>query len=358
MKTMKFKLVTSILLIVAVSFVASADELSKKLKHEFSIEKNSMLVLQNKYGKIDVQNWNENKALIEVEIIVKHPNKDKAEKLIEYLNVEFSTDGNECKAITQIDAKFFKLKGNNWGNDKEYSINYTVKMPKDLDIDLYNKYGDVFIDELTGLSKISIKYGGLQANKIIRGNTKPLSSLSLGYGKASITEVDWLKAEIKYAKLKIDKSVALMVVSKYSKLYVNEASSIVSESKYDSYEIGNIQNFVISTGYTEIEIEYLGKKLSLESKYSGTTIDKIPVGFASMEIDNSYGGVKLGIADDASYILKGEAKYAKIRFPESGRMSRIEKSNYASYDGIVGKEENPGSTVTINTSYGGVDLNH
>ncbi len=357
MKTMKSKFLLSLLLIAVVSLSAYASEVSKKLNHEFQIDENSTLVLQNKYGKIDVQNWNENKVVIDVEIVIEHPDKEKAKKLLEYLDVDFSISGSTCKAITIIDDKFNRLKGNNWGNGKKFSINYTVKMPKDLDLDLSNKYGDVYIDELTGYSKINVKYGNLQANKILRNRTKPLSSIILGYGKGNITEVGWMKIEIKYSKLKIEKSRALVVQSKYSKLYIDEASSIVSESKYDAYEIGKTDNFVVKGAYSGYKIGYLGKKLSLTTKYTGTTVDKIPASFELIKISNSYGGIKLGIASDASYHLTGEARYAKISFPSSNNMNRIEKSNSATYDGIVGSSSNPKAKVVITTSYGGVKLN-
>ncbi len=358
MKTLKSKFLLSLLLIAVVSLTANASEVSKKLNHEFKIDENSTLVLQNKYGKIDVQNWSEKKISIEVEIVIQHPDKEKAEKLLEYLDVNFSTSGNECKAVTIINDKFNKLKGNNWGNGKKFHINYTVKMPKDLDLDLYNKYGDVFIDELTGFSKINVKYGNLQANKILRNKTKPLSSIILGYGKGNVSEVGWMKIEIKYSKLEIEKSRALVVQSKYSKLYIDEASSIVSESKYDTYEIGTIDNFVIEGAYSGYKIGYLGKKLSLDTKYTGTTVEKIPASFELIKISNSYGGIKLGIVSDASYHLKGESRYAKISFPSSNNMNRIEKSSSATYDGIVGSSSNPEAKIVITTSYGSVKLDY
>ena len=123
MKTLKSKFLLSLLLIAVVSLTANASEVSKKLNHEFKIDENSSLTIQNKYGKVDVQNWNEKKVAIDVEIVIEHPDKEKAERLLEYLDVNFSTTGNEHKAITKIDDKFNKLKGNNWGNGKPKAIN-------------------------------------------------------------------------------------------------------------------------------------------------------------------------------------------------------------------------------------------
>ncbi len=358
MKTQKFKFLLILLLISGMAGFSHAAEISKSLHKEFKVSGNSVFTLQNKYGKVDIQNWEKNELVIDVKIIIEHPSKEKAEKLLDYLNVEFSSSGNEIKAITRIDDKFSKIRGSDWGDEKKFSINYTVKMPKSLDINLYNKYGDTFIDELTGKAKVEIKYGNLQANKILRGDTKPLSVLVVGYGKASIDEVNWMKIEIKYSKLEIKKSRAIVLLSKYSKIYIDEASSIVAESKYDVYNIGKTENFVVEGAYSTYKLDYLGKKLHIQSKYTHTSVDKIPATFEEIDIKNSYGGVKLGIDSNASYHLKGEAKYADISFPSGGKMNKIRGNTSSSYEGVVGSDPDPKAKVSIVTSYGGVKLNY
>jgi hypothetical protein len=358
MKTQKFKLIVSFLLITGLTGFAFAAEVSKSLHNDWKVDQNSVFVLMNKYGKVDIQNWDQQQLSVDVTITVEHPDKEKAAKLLEYLTVEFSTNENELSAITQIDQRFSKLGGSSWGNNKEFSIDFTVKMPKTLDARISNKYGDTFIDELTGYAEINVKYGNLQANKILRGDEKPLSTLVLGYGKATIDEVNWFKVEMKYSKLEIEKSKALVMLTKYSKFYTNEASSIVAESKYDTYDVGKADNFVVEGGYSKYNFDYIGKKLVLETKYSGTTVQKIPATFEEIKINNSYGGIKLGIDDGASYYLKGEAKYAKISFPEGGKMNRIVSSTESSYDGYVGSNPDPAAKVSIYTKYGGVQLDY
>ena len=356
MKTTKSKLLIALLLIFSSAAYVYATEITKSLHKEFDVNQNSVLVLKNKYGKIDVQNWDKNLVVIDVKIRVEHPNKETAQKLLDYLNVEFSESGKEIKAVTVINERFSK--GNKWGNNKEFSIDYTVKMPKSLDIKLSNKYGDTFIDELTGHAAIEIKYGNLQANKILRDDTKPLSFVILGYSKGIIEQVNWLKVIMKYSKLEIETSRAMVVESKYSKLYVDEASSIVAESKYDTYRIGKTDNFVITGSYSDYKLDYVGKKLYLETKYTGTTVEKMPTTFEKIDIQNGYGGVKLGIASGASYYLKGEARYANISFPSGGKMNRIQGNTSSSYEGTVGSDSDPKAKVTIKTSYGSVKLDY
>ncbi|MFP4025284.1 MAG: hypothetical protein ACLFVR_12235 [Thiohalospira sp.] len=341
--------------IVSAAFSA-ADDFSKNLHKEFSADQNTLLLIQNKFGDVVINNWDKNQVVIDVTITVDHKNEDKAKELLEYIHVDISQEGNTIKAITTIDNKFSKWNFTFSDSKKEFSIDYDIKIPKDIKLDLENKYGNVFINEIFGHSLVDVKYGNLKINKIIRGNKKPFSEVSLGYSNGKIDECEWLNVTLKYSKLEIEQSKALIAVSKYSKLYVDQGSSIVCESKYDNYKIGNISNFVGTAGYTELEFKEVSKLLEVDNRYGGLTVDYIPKGFEKIDIDNEYGGIKLGIDADASYQIKGYAKYADIDYPDKGRVSRIKESNSLYVEGTVGENEKTKSEVYIQTKYGNVRL--
>jgi len=63
-------------------------------------------------------------------------------------------------------------------------------MPVGTDLTLSNKYGNTDIDELHGLMDLDIKYGNITAQKLTRGNIKPLSQLNLAYGKGQLMKQD------------------------------------------------------------------------------------------------------------------------------------------------------------------------
>lgn len=359
MKAPKFKsilliFITQILMVTAAH--AAADELSKNLHKEFNADQNTLLLIQNKFGDVDINNWDKNQVVIDVTITIDHKHEDKAKELMDYIHVDISQEGNTIKAITTIDNKFSKWNFSFSDNNKEFSIDYDIKIPKNIKLDLENKYGSVFINEITGHAKIDVKYGNLKANKIIRDNKKPLSEIILGYSNGNIDECEWLNITLKYSKLEIEKSKALIAVTKYSKLYVDQGSSIVCESKYDNYKIGKITNFVATAGYTELVFSEVSKRLEIDNRYGGISVGYIPKDFEKIDIDNEYGGIKLGIDADASYQIKGYAKYADIDYPDKGRVSRIKESNSLSVEGTVGENQNTKSEVFIQTKYGNVRL--
>ncbi|MBL7112958.1 MAG: hypothetical protein ISS19_13555 [Bacteroidales bacterium] len=355
MKTQKFKILAlvSLLSLLLMPLARAQDEVTKEFHESYSADNSTKLVIENMYGNIDIKDWDQNQVKIDVIVKVKHSNGEKADKILSFIDVVISESGNEIKAVTNFDDKFRNLRNDN----SEISVDYSVQMPAEISIDISNKYGNVFISEVTGHAVVTVKYGNLQANRIMRGKEKPLSEVNLKYtDAASIEEADWLKVNMKYAHLNIDKVKALVLVSGYSEVSVDEASSIVSEAAYDEYRFGSLDNFVTTMKYSNVKIEEVADELNCETKYSDFKVGYMPAGFESVKINNEYGSFKIGIDEGASYKLDGEASYAKISYHETGKVSRISENNSMTVSGTVGNDSNTKSFVKVITKYGSVQL--
>jgi len=303
-----------------------------------------------------IQSWDKDQIVINVKVTVEMPNREKAQKLLDYIDVQFSEGSNVISAKTVIDDKF-NFTG--WGDSRKFSIDYNIRMPVGTDLTLANKYGNTDIDELHGLMDLEIKYGNITAGKLTRGNVKPLSRLTLAYGKGNIDETGWLDLTERYVgSMEITKSQALLLDSKYSKLSLGETSSVVGESKYDNIRIDNINNLVLENGYTTVNIRELTKKLTYSGSYGSFSIEHIPAGFESIDVETHYMGVKLGIEESASYKLDAKVTYGGLKYNEENfkNQRRIVENNSNEVSGTVGKEESPSSRVNILASYGSVRL--
>lgn len=361
MKT--YKTFISVLVALTVVFTTGtvntyANKLNKTFQKEFKADKGSIVKINNRFGQVSIENWDKNSVLIEVEVTVEHSSRDRAERMLSAINITLEQVGNEIRGITQIDEKLIKSVSNiNFGSSsRELKIDYKVKMPKHLNADLTNKYGDIFINELTGHTNIDLKYGNLKANRILYGSNDPLAMLTLGYGNASIDEVDWMRFDIKYANVDIVKSKALVVLSKYSKISVDVASSIVVDSKYDTYTIGNIANLVGESGYTTYRIKRLDKKLDIITRYGDVRIEDVSNGFESISFQGSYASLYAPIASSVSYNFDGEASYGGLTYNTPARVNRIESSNKLTVNGRVGERDNPNASVKVRVRYGSARL--
>ena len=344
-----------ILSIFAISFISAKDgEFTKKYNKEYEVRKGTQLQIEHKYGSIDIKNWDKSLISIEVVITVKTSNEDKARKLFDQVDIDFSESGNVISAKTSFDndfSKFFQGSG-----DKLVDIFYSVYMPKDIPLNLSNKYGNVFINELVSTSSIDIKYGNLKANSILHNDEKPLTQITLAYSNANIQQCAWVKFDIKYSKVEMDASKALVFLSSYSKVFITKGSSLVTESKYDQYRLGKFTNLVATAGYSNFKAEEISSKIMMETKYTDLNVDAVPAGFENIKINTQYGNYNVIIDPGASYQLEGYAKYARINYPDNARVNRFNENNELKVEGQVGTDQNTGSTVTISSKYGNVKL--
>ncbi|MEI6049832.1 MAG: hypothetical protein WCS03_13085 [Bacteroidota bacterium] len=343
--------------LLTLPLILSGEEVTKEFHKEYTAGANTTLEISNKYGDVNIQSWDKDQVVIDVKITVELPSKEKAEKLLGYLDVQFDEGENKISAKTVIDEKF-NFTG--WGNEsRKFSIDYEVKMPVGTALTLSNRYGDTDINELHGLMNIDIKYGNLTAGKLTRGNVKPLSKINLAYGKGTIEETGWLDITARYVGvIEITKSQALLIDTKYSKLSLGEASSVVGESKYDNIRIESIKNLVLENGYTETNIGELTKKLNYQGSYGSFTIERVAADFESINVETHYMGVRLGIDESASYKLEAKVSYGGLKYNEDNFKNerRIVENNSNEVTGNVGKEESPTATVNVVASYGSVKL--
>jgi hypothetical protein len=358
MKTQKFNFALVLFTFLAASTYAYAagEELTKTFHKEYDVKAGTVLNVQNKFGNINVVTWDKPQVVIDVKVTLEHPDKEKAAKLIDMIKVNFSEEGNSISVITEIDEKFSNMQ-TGWGsNQKEFSIDYDISMPKDLTLNLLNKYGSIYADELAGLVNIEVKYGKLTVNKITRGSAEEKSLVTVGYSECTIDEANWLKVDIKYSKIKINTAEVLGIMSKYSELNISEAKSMVVESKYDVFKVGHVGIMKGESDYTSYSFQQVDKKFELVTAYGNLTIDRIPAGFESIDFTGKYTKFAAFIDPDASYSINGSAEYAKIRVPENNRLSRIIENTKQTLSGTIGSNPNPTAKVNINTKYGEVVL--
>jgi hypothetical protein len=353
----KSGMLLSLAAIFLLNLPVTAQEVTKEFHKEYKAGKGTTLDLNNRYGDVTVESWDKDQIMIDVKVTIELPDRSRAEKLLEYIDVQFTEGENLITAKTTIDDKF-NFSG--WSNrSRKFSIDYTVKMPAVSNLTLSNRYGNSDINELQGLVDLNQKYGDLSVDKLTRGNEKPLNKITVAYGKATIEEAGWLDVNVRYCNnLTITKSQALLLDTRYSTLKLGETSSIVGETRYGDLEIEKVNNLVLSVGYIPVRVGELTKKLDFKGNYGSVIIDKIPAGFESIDVDVDYMEVKLGIDESASYKLDAHTSYSSFKYDEDKfkNEKRIIENNTKTIVGTMGKESAPTGTVKISASYGEVRL--
>lgn len=346
---MKTKLITICFTLLVCLNAFADDEFSKTYSKTFDSNNETEIKLSNKYGSINITNWEKNQVIITVNITVDAKNQEQANSYFEQIKITLEEYENIIKGETDILKSFENVK---------FKIDYNVQMPKNLKLTLENKYGDVFINELTNYVDISVKYGSLRANKLTYGSDKPRSQIYLGYSKNSkIVEAGWLKIQLAYSTLSVEKSSALIILSKYSNFKADKTNSLVVESRYDTYKIGTTDKFIATEAkYSNYTFDKITNRIESDIKFSDLVVKEVPDNFYKIDVKVQYGKADLKISPQASYQLKGEAKYSDMDIPKSDNISMWRDHSSMRVQGRVGTDANTQSAVNISCEFGKIFL--
>ncbi|WP_372934977.1 hypothetical protein [Mariniphaga sediminis] len=324
---------------------AVAEEKTKEYHESWAASSVQTLEIKNKFGDVSVINKNGNEVTIDVLITVEAPNEEKANELLEQINVSFDKTGNTISAETHLNRDF--------KSRQKFSIDYTVNIPADKNLNIINKYGNTFVNELNANGTFDIQYGNFSANKL---NSPPngLVELDLAYGKADVESANNLSITVQYSAINLGQINDLKLESKYTVINLDAAQSVISESKYDTFNLGEIGSLSSTAKYTKIKMDKLSKSLKVEAGYGGVKVNKVDSNFESISITSRYGQIVLGLGN-ASYSIDATCDYCGISYPENDFTGdRTSENHVRRVKGKVGSGS--GGTVYIESRYGEIKL--
>jgi hypothetical protein len=346
---MKSKFNFLVVILTFAFLTANADVEKKKEFHQkWAAGSVETLKVINKFGEIKVQNNGGQDITVDVVVKVETSSESRTEKILSQIDITFSKEGNVAKAATSFEDEF--------NGPNKFSVDYTINIPADKNLDIENKFGNVIIDELKAKGKFSIDYGSLTANKLI-GKTSEDIDIDLKYSRASIENLSDAVLNVKYCQpFNISLANNLKIESNYSSLSIESIKSANIDSKYDNYSIGEIGSLTANTKYTQVKIDELKKALKINTGYGSIKVAEVSAGFELIDVENSYGAVSLGIGDNVSYDVKASCDYCDIEYnKEKFKGNRISDNHSKNIEGRVGSGVGT-AKVVVNSRYGGITL--
>jgi len=301
-------------------------DLVKNYSKTYPADANDVLSIENKYGSVTVNTWNRNEFKVDVQIKVTAGSEDRAQKILDDVNVSDAKNGSLVAFRTIIE----QVK-NSWfsaftgGETRKVEIDYTVYMPAKNELVIDNHYGAINLPDLDGKVTIDCAYGGLKARSLSNEST-----IRLKYGNASIESLGDCTMQLSYGGLTVGSVNTLTADVNYSsgpvKIGKLHTSAAINLRYGGGLQIGdldrNVKNLAINSSYSNIDIGLSGDEN------------------ADFAIVTRYGDFNY---DDHAFTITAKT-------PDDG-----EKGYHStkSYKGYIGRA-NSGKTITINSSYGNV----
>jgi hypothetical protein len=339
--------VIALIFILAPRFVHAREEKTKVIKKEYTINPNAQVSFENKFGQIHCNNWDKNIVSVEVRINVAASSEEKVNRLFAQVNIENEGSATNVQFRTIYDKEGFS-------GSSRITVDYTVYLPVTVDLSLTNKFGDIFLNELSGTGNFDIAYGNMEINKL--SNSKNV--INIKFGKGDIKYITGAVVSLKYSEMELEYAGSLFMDSKFSNL---DAKKIVSMNM--GFEGGKLDiiNCSVITGtskFTDLSFTHLDKTIDMDIQYGNCDVDFLDADFSLVSVRNKYGNVSINIPKGTSYSLEADLKFCDLDFPENDAnlTQRISTNTSKSFKGTVGKKSNPEAKVIVKSEFGNVSL--
>ena len=340
----KFTLTIILFMLSIFQICAAGAEYSRNIKKGWTKSSVTALKITNKFGEVKINDLGGDSVTIKVIITIDNLSGSKAEELMNKIHVNFQKTGGLVSAETEI--------GEDFRNNKSFSIDYQINIPKDRELSVTNKYGNVIINELDAKGYFSVSYGSLTSGNIKAPAGTPVTII-VNYGKADLESISEANIEIKYSKLFADEISRLTLNSKYSGVNLHKVKDLNMESKYDAISIDEVNNLKSESKYSNYKVGLLTGSFLLDTEYGSVRINEVDPKFSQIKIANGYGGLNIAL-NDLSYKLQADCNYCDIIYPVNRFKGNKSKENQHLL--VIGTVGSGGGSVMINSRYGGVKL--
>lgn len=331
-------------------------EFVRTLNRDFTQALDGTTALYNKYGKVNVNTWDQQRVKIDVTITVNASSQREAEKTFALINVNFINTWGYVKAETVINYLREDI--------QDFRINYEVWMPHSNQLDLKNRYGNSWVGALSGKLIAEIRYGDLRAEAISND-----VDLNMNFGKANIKRANNIFGQVNNAELNIAESRDIQLDTKYSKIQSEKTGNVRLTSRYDDFQFGKLDEMRLQTKYTnlrvqqakvvyltaqysDVKLQALNMTLDADLCYGSLNLADLSRNFSEVNVTAKHTGVNINVARGAAYRIDAEAQNADIHYPSECKVrSRTDTGVKETLEAVIG-DGNSRSLVKARMLYG------
>ncbi len=301
-----------------------AQEFSKTYQGKYDVDKGASMVIKNKFGAIKCRAWDENSVSIDVTINVEASSQERANKVFDKISVELSGTRTKVQGITTIDNI----------NNGDFSIDYDIRFPRWITVDLDNQFGDIFLDEVDGQTDINLEYGAMEAVAF----NSTLNDITMKFSDA---EVDFMKSgdvNIEYGEWNLKGTENLKLYSRFSENSIDKVASLNLDSQYDEISVGDAGQVIVISRFSELDFEKISGDFDFDIEYGEIDVNYISASFKTGKLRNSFAGADLNFDPKVSMTVDAQMEFGEMSYPKANASMNHELLGYTTniYKGKFG----------------------
>ncbi|MBJ6369241.1 translocation/assembly module TamB domain-containing protein [Snuella sedimenti] len=304
---------------VLTSLMTFSQELvTNSIEKTFKMTNSGVLHLDNKYGTITINGWDENRIAISIDIKVSNRKKDNALNLLDRIQPNIKASRDFISVTSEISerntgflSKYFN-KVNPFEIDKgNVEINYTVYLPKQAEINLTNKFGDVIIDSWKGKLKVNLQHGDLWINETITN-----AIVDMKFGKLKCNSIIYGNINLKNGEMYVNTSKDLTLKTAGSIIKIAKVTSLELQSSKDDVVLEHIGCLYGELQFSNVQIDSVDREINLSMKVTELRVLNIKDQDAQVDINQESSNISVNISG-LSFQFNAQLEEGLLRLPKS-----------------------------------------
>lgn len=277
----------------------------KSYSKSYALSASDRVNLSNQFGEMKISTWDKNEIKVDVTIIGKSDDEQRAQKIIDKISIVDSKQSGVVSFKTRFEESKKEDKDISKGNERHnegMEINYAVYMPATSTLNAQNQFGKTIIPDYKGDLELESKFGTLQAGRLT--NAK---KINVEFGSAEIAEVRGGRLAIKFSEGTVNKLSgdidSELEFSQVKLVIDNDAKSLDINNSYSEVYLDLDKNLSATYDITSSHGEFTNKTsfpirskgddakgFNFTKEYSGTSGN----GALKLRIKSSFGAITAG----------------------------------------------------------------
>ena len=292
---MKNILFTINLLFISSLLMANKDgdesffEDSKEISKSFKASSETELEIINKHGNVIFETWDKDSISIEVVVKVTSDKLEQVQMLLNAVDIRFmnSTDYISVSSIWNT-ATGFRIDVTKLLGGQKVNVNYLVKLPKNIEVSVNNKFGDILMDDFEGKLKVDISHG-----RFIARNLNNLRRLEAQYTKVDIKSCKDGDFILKFSNLRLKEARKLIIDAISSDVKIDNLAILSIKITNGNMSVGTVSDVQFVGTMSAIEIENLIKNLNGNLKFGSIHVESVASNFENITLDGFSTDIRL-----------------------------------------------------------------
>jgi len=293
------------------------DEVEKEILKTYPIDADGTVSIENKYGDIEIIGWEKDFVEIKIEVIVKGKNEDRIETLLGRIQPDITARSS----FINIETDFTEEKRNFFTNlfrtvtadfnRSNLDINYLIRLPSKVRLEIINKFGDVLINDYEGRMDVELEYGDLR----ILGAVDD-ARVDMKFGKFHTSNEFTGRLIIKNGEVDIQKSDYLSLDASGSEIKIESINKLVLISNKDDIEVEKVNSISGNIRFSDIEIEKAGEMLQLDLHYGSVTANSFSLNHPTILLNGNSSNMTINV-EGISFALDATLIEGQMRLPKT-----------------------------------------